>query len=124
MLPLYLDIYSSISPDFKSANNETIKLLATIEKKFKDKGIFVMDRGYDAGVILEYLYEKDLSFIVRSVGNRYVTYRGKNILVSKLCKSVINKRYKEELFQKMEGRREFQIHEAAVGHREMPCEKV
>jgi len=98
VLPLYLDIYSSISPDFKSANNETIKLLATIEKKFKDKGIFVMDRGYDAGVILEYLYEKDLSFIIRSVGNRHVTYRGNNVLVSKLCKSVINKRYKKHSF--------------------------
>ena len=69
-----------------------------VEKKFKNKGIFVMDRGYDAGVILEYLYEKDLSFIIRSVGNRHVTYRGNNVLVSKLCKSVINKRYKKESF--------------------------
>lgn len=98
VLPLYLDIHSSIFPDFKSANNETIKLLDTIEKKFKDKGIFVMDRGYDAGVILEYLYKKDLSFIIRSVGNRHVTHRGKNVLVSKLCKSVINKRYKKNSF--------------------------
>ncbi|AEI13985.1 transposase IS4 family protein [Flexistipes sinusarabici DSM 4947] len=98
VLPLYLDIHSSISPDFKSANNETIKLLDTIEKKFKDKGIFVMDRGYDAGVILEYLYKKGLSFIIRSVGNRHVTHRGKNVPVSKLCKSVINKRYKKNSF--------------------------
>lgn len=98
VLPLYLDIYSSISSDFKSSNNETMKLLDTVGQKFKDRGIFVMDRGYDAGVILDYFYEKGLSFIVRSVGNRHVTYRGNNILVSKLCKSVINKRYKKKSF--------------------------
>ena len=98
IFPLYLDIYSSISKEFKSANNETIKLLGTVKEKFKDKGMFVMDRGYDAGIILKYLYNANLSFVVRSVGNRHVNYRGENILVSKLCKSVINKRYKKNSF--------------------------
>lgn len=98
VLPLYLDIHSSTSVDFKSANTETIKLFDKLEQKFKDKGIFVMDRGYDAGVILEYLYERDLSFIIRSVGNRHVSYKGQNVPVSKLCQSVINKRYKKKGF--------------------------
>ena len=38
------------------------------------KSIFVMDRGYDARVILEYLYEKDLSFIITYNGEKKKVY--------------------------------------------------
>jgi len=98
LYPVYLDIYSTEEEDFKSANDETLKLLSALKVFFSDRSLFVFDRGYDSGVIVSYLLENTLSFVVRSVGSRHVRYKNDNVSVSYLCDKLINRRYKKKLF--------------------------
>ncbi|MDP8231387.1 MAG: transposase, partial [Candidatus Zophobacter franzmannii] len=54
-----------------------------------NRGIYVMDRGYDDKVVLNYLHENDAAYIIRSVGSRNLYYNGKEMnfkLVAKKAK--------------------------------------
>jgi hypothetical protein len=95
LFSLYLDVYSSKSEDFKSENTETLNMLNKLKEKFRDKGLFLFDRGYDSGIILTYLLREDLSFVIRSVGKRHLEYKGEQISVSKICNGIINRRYRK-----------------------------
>lgn len=94
--PLYLNIYSSKSKEFKSANIETLKMLDLLKMSFRDRGLYVFDRGYDGGYILSYLYKHQMRFVIRSVGRRFVLYNGRAIRVKELCGSIINRRYSKD----------------------------
>ncbi|UOD35828.1 transposase [Deferribacteraceae bacterium V6Fe1] len=95
LFSLYLDAYSSKSQDFKSENTETLNMLDKLKDKFRNKGLFVFDRGYDRGVILRYLLREDLNFVIRSTGKRHLEYKGEKMSVYKICNGIINRRYKK-----------------------------
>lgn len=83
-ISLYSKIYSTISDDFKSENDETIlgedeviKKLAKIGKK----PIFVRDRGYDANIFFTKDIKEDNKFITRLKNNRNLIFKDKVVNV-------------------------------------------
>ncbi len=53
-----------------------------------NKGIYVMDRGYDDKVVINYLTENEASYIIRVKGNRNLYVNGKEISFKKATKHV------------------------------------
>ena len=81
-ISLYSKIYSTLSSDFKSENDETIcgeneviRKLAKINKK----PIFVRDRGYDANIFFIKDIMEDNKFITRLKYNRNLIFKGKSV---------------------------------------------
>ena len=64
-VPLFLDIYSTLSEEFISQNEMTNRILVDCSMRLNGKGTFVLDRGYDRTVIYRKLMELPNSFIVR-----------------------------------------------------------
>ena len=91
--PVLLDIYSQEEENFKSANDESIKMVRKFIEKIGKIGLWVLDRGYDGGIILEEFLTQGLEFIVRMRDNRDLIYNGKKINIEKLSLQ-INRRYK------------------------------
>jgi hypothetical protein len=63
--PVLLDIYSCSEECFKSANAESLSLVQRVVSKVGFDGLWVMDRGYDSGVILQSFLSGNLNFVVR-----------------------------------------------------------
>jgi hypothetical protein len=76
--PILLWIYSALEEGFKSANNETFKIVEKLVEQIGDLGLWVIDRGYDAGKVLAFFLGKGLHFIVRMKKNRNIIYKGKS----------------------------------------------
>jgi len=93
--PLLLNIYSTEDEEFKSSNKETFKILEQYLSVVGNKGLWVMDRGYDGGIVLKYFLDKGLKFTLRMRKNRDLYYKGKRINIEELSES-INLRYKSE----------------------------
>ena len=81
-ISLYSKIYSTISDDFKSENEETIlgedeviKKLSAINKK----PIFVRDRGYDANTFFIKDIKEDNKFVTRLKNNRNLLFKDKSV---------------------------------------------
>lgn len=93
--PILLSIYSTLEIGFKSANNETFKLLDIVVNRIGQLGLWVMDRGYDGGEVLKYFLGKGLDFMVRmnTRQGRNLIYRGKKVNISKVAQG-INRRTK------------------------------
>jgi hypothetical protein len=87
--PLYHELYSQSSPDFISENREIVKAIKKVSKHVKERGIWVMDRGGDRGRLFKYLLENKKRFIVRLVGDRYLVYRGKEVIALDLAESCL-----------------------------------
>ena len=82
---VYSHIYSSLEDGFKSQNIETIKGLDFVEKHFGKKGIYALDRGYDANFFYKYFSNGNKDFVIRSKGNRNVIYKGKSLNIEKVA---------------------------------------
>lgn len=100
--PIHLEVYSSSSPEFVSANSQSLNILHSCHEALGDRVIWLMDRGYDSVVILDHLYGNDVEnqpyrFVIRSVGTRHVTYKGDRISISDLGDSLYL-RHKESSF--------------------------
>jgi hypothetical protein len=91
--PVLLDIYSCSEKDFKSANNESLKLVRQVTHQVGSIGLWVMDRGYDSGVLLEHFLQESLNFAVRMKFTRNLLVDGKSINI-KQAASTINRRVK------------------------------
>jgi len=85
-IPVYNKVYSSLEDGYTSNNTETIKALAFISNNFSKDNIRAFDRGYDAGIIFDYLIQREEMFIIRSVGNRHCVHKGKKVLISTLSR--------------------------------------
>jgi len=82
VIPLYSDLYSQESPEFKSENNEIIKAIEMVGKHTSNRGIWVIDRGGDRETLYSQLLRKNKlrlnkrgqdegkRFIIRMVGTR------------------------------------------------------
>jgi len=89
--PIALDIYSSIEPGHKSANNEALKLVDSTLDLVGTKGLWVMDRGYDSGIILDHFLRLGLNFAVRmdtSSSSRNIIVKGCSVNIVNAAKSI------------------------------------
>lgn len=91
--PLLLDIYSTLDKWFKSANCRTIALVNRLVERIGVKGIWVVDRGYDSGIILKHFLDKGLRFIVRMKKNRNIIVNEESHNIKKVARK-INRRVK------------------------------
>lgn len=85
--PMYLELYSQEAPDFKSENEQIIKAVDEVRSYTEERGIYVMDRGADRRNIIVPLLERKLRFIIRSVGDRHLMYKGHKVLAHELAAS-------------------------------------
>ena len=90
--PLLLDIYSTKEKGFTSSNDEAISMIRRVREASSAKVLWVLDRGYDGGVMFKYLLLKDEDFMVRMRNNRNLYYSGEKINIMELAKTV-NRRY-------------------------------
>jgi len=84
-IAVYSNIYSSLEPGFKSRNIEALKGLDFVEKHFGKKGIYALDRGYDANMYYKYFVDGNKDFVIRAKGNRNVIYKGKTLNIKKVA---------------------------------------
>jgi hypothetical protein len=91
IIPLYSDLYSQNSPVFKSENDEIIKAIDKVSSYTTDKGIWVIDRGGDRGVLYSFFLSKvspyKKRFIVRMIGNRTLICDKKEHIALELAES-------------------------------------
>lgn len=71
-LPLYHDLYSQQAPGFKSENTEIIKAIDKVSQHTEQRGIWIIDRGGDRGVLFAHFIGKKLRFTIRLVGDRHL----------------------------------------------------
>lgn len=90
---MYLDMYSSEEQSFKSMNTESMKAVENFVSAAGPKGLWVLDRGYDGGIMLNYFLNKDLDFVTRLTKKRHLVLGGKPVSIPDLVKK-INRRYK------------------------------
>ncbi len=89
-ISLYSKIYSTVSDNFKSENDETIQGENEVIRVLKDyvkRPIFIRDRGYDANEYFVKDIKEDNKFVTRLKGNRYLLFKGKKRLVESVASS-------------------------------------
>ncbi len=91
--PILLKIYSTLESGFKSANNESFKILDELLAQIGKLGLWVIDRGYDGSEIIRYFLNKGLDFMLRMNKSRNIIYRGKKKNIYE-CALDINRRTK------------------------------
>jgi len=85
-LPVYERVYSAAEKDFVSQDDEVLKGLHFLSKRFGHSGFRVLDRGYDANVYMRYFIKEKEKFIIRVKKNRVVRYKEKLIDIDELAK--------------------------------------
>lgn len=91
--PLSLDIYSVKEKGFDSANAESLNLVNNAIKEIGKDGLWVMDRGYDSGIIFKYFLSNSLDFMVRMKSTRDLILGKKRVNIRAVVNSV-NRRVK------------------------------
>ncbi len=81
-MPLFHELYSQEAPGFKSENAQITGAIDMVTEYCDNRGIWVIDRGGDRGVLFNHLLEKNDTkrFIVRLVGNRNLEHGSKKVL--------------------------------------------
>jgi hypothetical protein len=93
IFPVQLDIFSTKEAGYRSQNAESIGMIGQVVGKVGKKGLWAMDRGYDAGIMLEYLLSSELTFIVRMKESRDILVHGQGRNIGAVAESV-NRRTK------------------------------
>ena len=86
--PILLDIYSTIEKGFKSANSKAIEMVNRLVACIGIKGLWVVDRGYDGGIIMEHFFSLGLRFVVRMKKNRNIIVKGMSVNIKKAAKKI------------------------------------
>lgn len=76
VIPLLQRLYSQNAPEFRSENTELIGVMDAVAKHIGKRGIWVMDRGGDRGVLLKKLLRTKKRFVVRLRGDRTLRVKG------------------------------------------------
>jgi len=92
VFPLLLDIYSTREKGFQSANTETLSMIRRVRAETQARVLWVMDRGYDSGIILHHLLRNEEEFTVRMTRSRNLVHKGKTVSITSLVEGV-NRRY-------------------------------
>lgn len=89
VLPLYQELYSQEAPDFSSENTQIIKAIDMVSESCSQRGLWIIDRGGDRSILFDHLLadEHKKSFLVRLVGDRYLTHAGSQTLALELARS-------------------------------------
>jgi len=74
IIPLVHSLYSQDAADFMSENRELLNVIEKVHSATSSRGVFVIDRGGDRGVLYDGLLKKEapLRFIIRQRGDRLV----------------------------------------------------
>jgi len=84
-IPVYYHIYSNEEQGFDSTNTETLLGLDFVKKTFGKRGIFALDRGFDASLFFEYFTKNNLNFVMCCKSNRNVICKSKEVNIQKLA---------------------------------------
>ena len=68
--PIFTSLYSTKEKNFKSENIEALKVVDKVIENIGNKGIWVMDRGYDRNNIIKPLLERNIIFLIRMTKKR------------------------------------------------------
>ncbi len=85
IIPLYGELYSQNSSDFISENHEILQAVALVSEAVDRRGIWVIDRGGDRGLLYDPLLDDKLRFIIRMTGDRHLRRRGKKRIARELA---------------------------------------
>jgi hypothetical protein len=102
VIPLLQQLWSADAPDFGSENTQLLQMIDTIARATERRGIYVLDRGGDRSRLYLPLLERRLHFIVRLVGNRHLTVRGRSRSARDLARGV-QLRYAETVVRERSG---------------------
>lgn len=86
MIPLHQRLWSSDAPDYKSENIQLLQVVDTVSEATGDRGIYVLDRGFDRRELINPLLRRKLRFIIRQTGERHLLYRNRKRLVLDLAR--------------------------------------
>lgn len=86
--PILLDIYSTLEKWFKSVNSRTISLVDRLVERIGVRGIWVVDRGYDSGIILKHFLDKGLRFVVRMKKSRNILVNEKSRNIKEVARKI------------------------------------
>ena len=93
-IPVYSSLYSTKDEDFISENDECLTALKYIRNKFRNMGIYALDRVFDDEKYFKYFSNNDLSFVIRMTVKRNITVcksgktrNIKKVAISKKCKT-------------------------------------
>jgi len=89
LMPLILKIFSQEAEEFKSENEEITSAIKKVSYHVGKRGIWVIDRGGDRGILYKFLIQEEHKFVIRARSDRSILHKGKlkNILdVSKFLK--------------------------------------
>jgi len=59
-------VFSPEEDNFISENRETLNAFKSLTENFENKGIRVLDRGFDNKIFIDYFIRKDEKFIIRA----------------------------------------------------------
>jgi hypothetical protein len=85
IVPLYSALYSQAAPDFVSENAEIKGAMAAVSEACEDRGVWVIDRGGDRGVLYADLLDAGRSFVIRQKGDRHLRWGLRTIETAKLA---------------------------------------
>jgi hypothetical protein len=86
VIPLYGGLYSSEAPDFVSENQEWKEVIGEVSEAVGRRGLWVIDRGGDRGVILEFVLDGVLRFLIRMRGDRHLVVGHQRRLVEEVAR--------------------------------------
>jgi len=85
IMPLYNRLYSIDASDCTGENDEIKKAIGMVSKAIDNKGVWVIDRGGDRRILLDYLLSNNNRFIIRMKGDRHLVYRREKIITKDLA---------------------------------------
>lgn len=96
LTPLYSELYSMREPGIRSENRKILDAIS-LTRKYVNKGMYVMDRGFDRNILYKDLMSTDTHFITRLKSQRYL-YIGGALTAPRLWRKKVGLKY-EYLFK-------------------------
>lgn len=89
VVPFYNRLYSIDAPDCAGENDEIKKAISLVSNAVNNRGTWVIDRGGDRHVLLDYPLSNNWRFIVRMKGNRALIHKGEKIATESLARRCV-----------------------------------
>jgi len=91
--PILFDMFSMKEAGFLSKTNEALEMIKRVTARVGGKGLWVADREYDNGRVLEYFLQEELTFMVRMKETRDIWVKGQKHNIREVAEGV-NRRVK------------------------------
>ena len=86
--PILLDMFSMKESGFLSKTNEALEMIKRVTDKVGKKGLWVADREYDNGRVLECFLQEELTFMVRMKEVRDIWIKGQKRNIREVAEGV------------------------------------